>query len=210
MNAPQMLAYNTSMKKFLKRVDGVLETTSNPEAASGFSKVKMQLYVETAKKMYPGNWLILRRQDALKIRPCEEDTETSVVPQISVVIPEERKVEITFGGERSEGCEEMISLMTRLEAVTSAQRLQELTAKVSDFDKTISEMYHYIESHQLNAAKGYKAYRNLRKILLERRKVKNEISVIQRFRAGKIVTSDNISQLSSRLWSADIEEMMNR
>lgn len=50
MNAPQMLAYNTSMKKFLKRVDGVLETTSNPEAASGFSKVKMQLYVETAKK----------------------------------------------------------------------------------------------------------------------------------------------------------------
>ena len=110
----------------------------------------------------------------------------------------------------SEGSQEILSLVSRLEAATSALRLQELVAQVGEYDKMVSEVYHYIEANQLNASQGYKAYRNLRKILLRRRAIKNELHIVKQFRSGNLPDSSQIDDFSKRLWSPDIEEMMNR
>ena len=60
-------------------------------------------------------------------------------------------------------------------------RYQELTEQQSKFDGQVSDIEHYIELNtgRLNACDGYKAYKLLQDTLLERRKVKDELQIIQ-------------------------------
>lgn len=60
-------------------------------------------------------------------------------------------------------------------------RYQELTEQQSKFDGQISDIEHYIELNtgRLNACDGYKAYKLLQDTLLKRRKIKDELQIIQ-------------------------------
>lgn len=60
-------------------------------------------------------------------------------------------------------------------------RHQELVDKESKFDCQKTDIEHYIEFNagKLNACDGYKAYKLLQDVLLERRKVKDELQIIQ-------------------------------
>ena len=60
-------------------------------------------------------------------------------------------------------------------------RHQELAEQQSKFDGQVSDIVHYIEFNtgKLNACDGYKAYKLLQDTLLERRKVKDELQIIQ-------------------------------
>lgn len=59
-------------------------------------------------------------------------------------------------------------------------RHQELVEKESKYDREKTDIEHYIEFNagKLNACDGYKAYKLLQDILLERRKIKDEIQII--------------------------------
>ena len=206
MGATQMVAYNTQTGQFLKKSAGGWTVTDEFLSASGLPQRELQLALVRAKKTYPGNWMIMRRQDAMKIRPLANES-IFAEQQPPVVEKSSPKVSVLYGAERSDGSEEIFSLVTRLEAATSANRLKDLEAKVGEYDKKVSEIYHFFESHQLNACQGYKAYRLLRKVLLERRAVKNEMSVVQKFRSGKYPNANEIDLMTGRLWSADIEEL---
>lgn len=215
MGATQMVAYNTKTGHFLKKHKNTWIPTSNFKEASGYPMREMQLAVSSAKAYYPGDWMIMRRQDADKMNKgvrqapiIQED-----VPVVSSLLPgveHPLKVDVRSDCPSSEGSQEILSLVSRLEAATSALRLQELVAQVGEYDKMVSEIYHYIEANQLNASQGYKAYRNLRKILLRRRAIKNELHIVKQFRSGNLPDSSQIDDFSKRLWSPDIEEMMNR
>ena len=60
-------------------------------------------------------------------------------------------------------------------------RHQELAEQQSKFDGQVSDIVHYIEFNtgKLNACDGYKAYKLLQDTLLERRKIKDELQIIQ-------------------------------
>lgn len=57
----------------------------------------------------------------------------------------------------------------------------DLIEKLSKIDQEISDIYHYIEFNNLDAYKGFKAYKLLQETLIRRRKVKNELLKIQIF-----------------------------
>lgn len=197
MGITQMVAYNAEKRQFLRRVNHTWVVTNDPMSASGASKQTLEFAVDAIRRDHPGDWMIMRRQDALKIRP---NTPVPVArPVVSVV----------HGAERSAGSQEILEIIGRLETVISPARQRQLEEQLSVYDKTISEMYHYIECNQLNAARGYKAYKNLRKVLLDRRKIKNELSIIQRLRAGNICDAETLQKMSTRMWSPDIDAMMD-
>ena len=60
-------------------------------------------------------------------------------------------------------------------------RHQELVDQESKYDCQKTDIEHYIEFNagKLNACDGYKAYKLLQDVLLERRKVKDELQIIQ-------------------------------
>lgn len=217
MGEVQMVAYNPTTKQFLKKHKNTWITTDNLSVATGYPLMSMQLAVAQARKHVSGDWMIMRRQDAdklIKNKISQETLEKAGPAPVFSASPEgvshPLKVEVKAECPPSPGSSEILSLVSRLEAATSANRLGELQAQVSEYDKMISEIYHYIEAKKLNAAQGYKAYKNLRGMLLRRRALKNELYIVNQFRSGTLPNAEKIDEFSQRLWSPDIEELMSR
>lgn len=61
---------------------------------------------------------------------------------------------------------------------TAMRRNHELSQEISDIEAQIVDLEHYIEFYSLNARDGYKVYKKLHSLFLERRKLKNEQSVV--------------------------------
>lgn len=69
----------------------------------------------------------------------------------------------------------------------ATQRRDELLDALSNVDSEISDINHYIElAEDLNAYQGYLAYRMLRQKLRQRRRIKDEIGVIQMIGSSEI------------------------
>lgn len=78
--------------------------------------------------------------------------------------------------------------MTEVEKIISGTKsqlgkiLSEYPKKLSKVDKEISDIYHYIEVSNLDAYRGWKAYKLLKDKLIERRKIKDEFDAAKRLR----------------------------
>ncbi len=86
-------------------------------------------------------------------------------------------------------------------------RHQALVEQESKYDRQKTDIEHYIEFNagKLNACDGYKAYKLLQDVLLERRKIKDEIQVINvvrdRMAAEDIANiEDKVKKLESRIY----------
>ena len=76
-------------------------------------------------------------------------------------------------------------------ASDALRRKEELNQKLSNIDKEICDLLHYIEFCNLNAAQGYKVYKMLKERRIIRRSIKNELSVLN------IILSKKISETAT-------------
>lgn len=72
--------------------------------------------------------------------------------------------------------EQIVGLLRKAETILS--RREELSEKLSRADKEISDLQHYIEMKNLNACNGYKIYKKLQMVLVQRREVKDEMLML--------------------------------
>ncbi len=75
-----------------------------------------------------------------------------------------------------------------------------LTEEQSKYDRKVTDIEHYIEFNagKLNACDGYKAYKLLQEVLVERRKVKDELQMIQMVR-DKMAFPEDIAKIDSKV-----------
>ena len=73
----------------------------------------------------------------------------------------------------SESVEQIVAFAQEVEA-----RKTELTNGLSEVDKEITDIQHYIELGTFNAYQGWEAFSLLRSCLLRRRKIKDELTVV--------------------------------
>jgi hypothetical protein len=115
--------------------------------------------------------------------------------------PEPKVIVTSLHSSPSESSKYIISVLS--EAVSKLNvRHQELAEQQSKFDGRVTDIEHYIEFNtgKLNACDGYKAYKLLQETLLERRKIKDELQMIQVVR-DKMNAEDiaNVEQKISEL-----------
>lgn len=72
------------------------------------------------------------------------------------------------------------------------KRKEELCKQLSDVDKELSDINHYIEFCNLNAAQGYKAYKMIKERRIKRRTIKNELVVVEAILEKRL--SDSIAE----------------
>lgn len=86
-----------------------------------------------------------------------------------------------------------VELATKFSNVV--EEIKEIKLKLSEeqsiLDQKITDIQHYIESRNLNAVEGYKAYKLLQETLKERRLVKNRASEIEPIYSALINTKLN-------------------
>lgn len=71
-------------------------------------------------------------------------------------------------------------------ATDALHRKTELIEQLSKVDRELSDIAHYIEFNNLNAAQGYKAYKMEHERRIIRRSIKNEIQVLEIILGKKI------------------------
>lgn len=96
-------------------------------------------------------------------------------------------------------------LQTVMDALSNVdQRRTELGTKLSEVDKEIVDVEHYIEFGNFNAYQGWRCFKMLQNLLRQRRKYKNEINVLEMIKQCKINNtalmnlSQNISDISNQ------------
>lgn len=77
-------------------------------------------------------------------------------------------------------------------AVDASNRKDVLLQQLSDIDKEISDIMHYIEFSKLNAAQGYKAFKMIKDRRIKRRSIKNELNIVEVILSKKF--NDSISK----------------
>ena len=76
-------------------------------------------------------------------------------------------------------------------ATEALHRKDELVQQLSKVDQELSDVNHYIEFCNLNAAQGYKAYKMIKDRRIKRRSIKNELQVVE------IILSKKISETAT-------------
>lgn len=71
-------------------------------------------------------------------------------------------------------------------ATEALHRKDELVQQLSKVDQELSDVNHYIEFCNLNAAQGYKAYKMIKDRRIKRRRIKNELQVVDIILSKKI------------------------
>lgn len=89
-------------------------------------------------------------------------------------------------------------------ASEALHRKNKLLNQLSNADKEISDLLHYIEFCNLNAAQGYKAYKMIKERRIKRRSIKNELDVLN------IILSKKISETATDEIEKAILVMDNR
>ena len=79
-------------------------------------------------------------------------------------------------------------------------RRSELVNELSKYDRQIQDIEHYIEFNvgKLNACDGYRAFKMLQDTLVERRKIKNELEIVQVV-GDKMALSEDILNIDEQL-----------
>lgn len=89
-------------------------------------------------------------------------------------------------------------------ATDASNRKEELLKQLSEVDQELSDCLHYIEFCNLNAAQGYKAYKMVRERRIERRSIKNELSVLD------IILNKKISEKATDEIQTCVAQLDNR
>ena len=84
-------------------------------------------------------------------------------------------------------------------ATEALHRKDELVQQLSKVDQELSDVNHYIEFCNLNAAQGYKAYKMIKDRRIKRRSIKNELQVVDIILSKKIceTATDEIQKASA-------------
>ena len=113
---------------------------------------------------------------------------------------EDRQKEITFRPIEDDNIKDWLEKINTIRDVLSgsSSRKDELLGKLSEVDREISDINHYIEFGNYNACQGWRCFKMLQTLLRQRRKYKNEIQVLQMIKECKF-DNDSISSLSEKI-----------
>lgn len=127
-------------------------------------------------------------------------------PKLIKQIPQEAAQKNTEKVSTAENIQHWINKIDGLNglATEALHRKDELVQQLSKVDQELSDINHYIEFCNLNAAQGYKAYKMIKDRRIKRRSIKNELQILE------IILSKKISETATDEIHKAITGMDNR
>ena len=122
------------------------------------------------------------------LKSCFRVMKVDKPPELVKQITQEKVNENTETPSNSENIQYWIDKVSDLNGLASEalHRKDDLLSQLSKIDQELSDIDHYIEFVNLNAAQGYKAYRMIKDRRIIRRSIKNELDVLNIILGKKI------------------------
>lgn len=133
------------------------------------------------------NSLTKALRNVFYVEKYDKETHKEVKPVTDKELKDTEKVMV------SENIQRWLDKISDLSGLASdaLHRKEELNQQLSNIDKEICDVLHYIEFCNLNAAQGYKAYKMIKDRRIIRRSIKNELNVLN------IILSKKISETAT-------------
>lgn len=131
---------------------------------------------------------ILQNNLSKALKSCFHLQKIDKPPELIKQITQEKVNENTETPSSSENIQYWVDKVNGLNGLASEalHRKNELLGQLSKVDQELSDINHYIEFCNLNAAQGYKAYRMIKDRRIIRRSIKNELDVLNIILGKKI------------------------
>ena len=122
------------------------------------------------------------------LKSCFRVMKVDKPPELVKQITQEKVNENTETPSNSENIQYWIDKISDLNGLASEalHRKDDLLSQLSKIDQELSDIDHYIEFVNLNAAQGYKAYKMIKDRRIIRRSIKNELEVLNIILGKKI------------------------
>ena len=122
------------------------------------------------------------------LKSCFRVMKVDKPPELVKQITQEKVNENTETPSNSENIQYWIDKVSDLNglAFEALHRKDDLLSQLSKVDQELSDIDHYIEFVNLNAAQGYKAYKMIKDRRIIRRSIKNELEVLNIILGKKI------------------------
>ena len=94
-----------------------------------------------------------------------------------------------------------IKILDEVESYTES-----LCEALSNQDQKTSDLLHYIENNNINAAQSCHLIKEIKKVRMERRKIKNDMEIARAFKdnVGKLINTENRKMILSKLHKTEI------
>lgn len=131
---------------------------------------------------------ILQNNLSKALKSCFHLQKIDKPPELVKQITQEKVKENTETPSRSENIQYWVDKVSDLNGLASEalHRKDSLLNQLSKVDQELSDINHYIEFCNLNAAQGYKAYKMIKDRRIIRRSIKNELDVLNIILGKKI------------------------
>ena len=131
---------------------------------------------------------IFQNQLSKALKSCFHVEKTDKPPELIKQITQEKVNENTETPSNSENIQYWIDKVSDLNGLASEalHRKDDLLSQLSKVDQELSDIDHYIEFVNLNAAQGYKAYKMIKDRRIIRRSIKNELDILNIILGKKI------------------------
>lgn len=141
---------------------------------------------------------IFQNQLSKALKSCFCVQKIDEVPTLVKQVTQEEVQENTENVLVAENIQYWVNKVNGLNGLASEalHRKDELLSQLSKVDQELSDINHYIEFCNLNAAQGYKAYKMIKERRIKRRSIKNELKVLSIILGKKIsdTASDEIQK----------------
>ena len=138
------------------------------------------------------------------LKSCFRVMKVDKPPELVKQITQEKVNENTETPSNSENIQYWIDKISDLNGLASEalHRKDNLLSQLSKIDQELSDIDHYIEFVNLNAAQGYKAYRMIKDRRIIRRSIKNELDVLNII-LGKKISETATDEIQKVIYGMD-------
>ena len=138
------------------------------------------------------------------LKSCFRVMKVDNPPELVKQITQEKVNENTETPSNSENIQYWIDKISDLNGLASEalHRKDNLLSQLSKIDQELSDIDHYIEFVNLNAAQGYKAYRMIKDRRIIRRSIKNELDVLNII-LGKKISETATDEIQKVIYGMD-------
>ena len=184
------MAYNQENDCYLKSEEACWCVTKDISKARTGTRKKLISVITTHGKMLSGEWtLIPVRQGSggkpVPICSIQDVNPSNTPPKVQTQCESDDLPIVTGTWTCVDSCHDILAALDTFASTINTSRMDRLSNDLSEVDKELSDIYHFIEFSTLNASNGYKAYKLLQNVLIKRRNIKNEYSVIQSILSSK-------------------------
>ena len=138
------------------------------------------------------------------LKSCFRVMKVDKPPELVKQITQEKVNENTETPSNSENIQYWIDKVSDLNGLASEalHRKDDLLSQLSKVDQELSDIDHYIEFVNLNAAQGYKAYKMIKDRRIIRRSIKNELEVLNII-LGKKISETATDEIQKAIYGMD-------